>query len=74
MENTKLSNLSISDLYATKQYLQYFRNEYEDVSSHKDFCEVRDDFYYIIGQVEDEILKKIKNIDFGKEINIWKKQ
>ena len=74
MENTKLSDVSISDLYATKQYLRYFRNEYEDVSSHKDFCEVIDDFHYIIGQVEDEILKKIKNIDFGKEINIWKKQ
>ena len=67
MENTKLSNLSISDLYATKQYLLYYRDEYEDVSSHKDFCEVRDDFYYTIGQVNTELLKKIKNIDFGKE-------
>jgi hypothetical protein len=74
MENTKLSNLSISDLYAMNQYLRYLRNEYEDILNFKDFCEVRDDFDYIIGQVEDEILKKIKNIDFEKEINIWKKQ
>ena len=74
MENTKLSNLSISDLYAMNQYLRYLRNEYEDILNFEDFCEVRDDFDYIIGQVEDEILKKIKNIDFEKEINIWKKQ
>ena len=73
MENTKLSNLSISDLYSIKQYLRYLRNEYEDILSHKEFCEARDDFDYMIGQVEDEILKKIKNIDFDKDVNIWKK-
>ena len=73
MENTKLSNLTISDLYAMKQHLRYLRNEYEDILNFEDFCKVRDDFDYIIGEVENEILKKIKNIDFEKEVNIWKK-
>jgi hypothetical protein len=70
MEKTKLSNLSISDLYALKQHLRWLWNEYEDVMDYKEFCKVREDFYYTIGKINTELLKKIKNIDFDKEINI----
>ena len=60
MENTKLSDLSISDLCAMKQYLLYLKSEAEDVLNHKEFCDVVDDFYYITREIQSEILKKNK--------------
>jgi hypothetical protein len=54
-----------------KKYSQWLSNEYEDVCSYEEWHKIFNDFYHIQNEVDSELLKRIKTIDFNKKLNIW---